>query len=232
MLEEVHDLAPEIYPLIYSAYSTPSTLFWADHTILSTEGVQQGEPLGSLLFCLSLHCHCASLSSTFCVTYVDDMSVGGDVENILHDVDIIGEAEVLGLPLNNHKSEIICFHPTVRGTILCSLPGAQVIAPDKATLLRSPIGDVTSIDASIEEKIKALHLIGKRLKNMSTHDSLILLRHYFAIPRQHYLLCSAPCFLSGELERYDSILRDILSTVTNTLLDVDHPAWIQASLPI
>ena len=46
MLEAVHDVAPEIYPLVYSAYSSPSTLHWGDHTIQSSESVQQGDPLG------------------------------------------------------------------------------------------------------------------------------------------------------------------------------------------
>ena len=35
MLEAVRDLAPEIYPLVYSAYSSPSTLHWGDHSIHS-----------------------------------------------------------------------------------------------------------------------------------------------------------------------------------------------------
>ena len=46
MSEAVHDVAPEIYPLVHSAYSSPSTLLGGDHTIMSAEGVQQGDPLG------------------------------------------------------------------------------------------------------------------------------------------------------------------------------------------
>ena len=76
MLEAVCDLAPEIYPLVHSTYSTPSTIFWSDHTIKSSEGVQQGDPLGPLLFCLSLHRHCAGLRSAFCVMYLDDITIG------------------------------------------------------------------------------------------------------------------------------------------------------------
>ena len=53
MLEAVHDIAPEIYPLVYSAYSSPSPLHWGDHTIQSSESVQQGDPIGPLLFCFT-----------------------------------------------------------------------------------------------------------------------------------------------------------------------------------
>ena len=40
--------APSLFPLVHSAYSSPSTLFWGDKTIQSAEGVQQGDPLGPL----------------------------------------------------------------------------------------------------------------------------------------------------------------------------------------
>ena len=232
MLEAVRDLAPTIYQLAHSAYSSPSCLVWGEHTIQSAEGVQQGDPLGPLLFCLSIHRHCASLKSSFCVMYLDDVSISGALENIFHDLNVIKEAEILGLTLNNKKSEIICKDAATRGNILCSLPGAQITPPGKVTLLGSPLGDVASIDASLKEKTKALRLMGTRFKHMSAHDSLILLRHSFAIPRLRYLLRSAPCFLSSELASYDTTLREILGSVTNTLLVNDHQAWLQASLPV
>ena len=67
MLEAVLALAPDIYHLVYSAYSSSSHLFWDDHWILSAEGVQQGDrpPWTSLvlpkacmvhIFLLALHC--------------------------------------------------------------------------------------------------------------------------------------------------------------------------------
>ena len=33
MLEAVRDLASEIYPLVYSAYSAPSNLLWGNHHV-------------------------------------------------------------------------------------------------------------------------------------------------------------------------------------------------------
>ena len=77
MLEAVCDLAPDIYPLVYSAYSSPSTLPWGGHAIQSSEGVQQGDPLGPLLFCLTFHRHCVQLCSPLTVIYLDDVSLCG-----------------------------------------------------------------------------------------------------------------------------------------------------------
>ena len=39
MLEAVQELAPDIYPLVHSAYSSSSSLHWGDKIIQSAEGV-------------------------------------------------------------------------------------------------------------------------------------------------------------------------------------------------
>ena len=57
MLEAVQSLCLAIYTFVYSAYAAPSDLKWGDRSILSAEGVQQGDALGPLLFCLTLHQH-------------------------------------------------------------------------------------------------------------------------------------------------------------------------------
>ena len=92
---------------------------------MSTEGAQQGHPLGPLLFCLSIHRHCTSLKSAFCVIYLDDVTIGGYLQNNLHDLNVIKEVKVLGLSLNKEKSEIICEDATVREVLSfvpCQVP--------------------------------------------------------------------------------------------------------------
>ena len=48
--------------------------------------------------------------------YLDDVSLGGPLDDILHDIIVIKATEKLGLFLNNSKSEIICVDATVRGS--------------------------------------------------------------------------------------------------------------------
>ena len=107
-----------------------------------------------------------------------------------------------------------------------------MVNPESACLLGSPLGDMSSIDICLDDKIQALSIMGAHFTHLSAHDALILLRHSFAIPKLRYLLRTAPCFLSNRLEEYDSILRSITSSVTNTPLAQDEAAWIQASLPV
>ena len=232
MLEATLSFAPDIFPLVYSAYSAPSHLFWGDRLLSSAEGVQQGDPLGPLLFCLTLFPLSQRLSSRFCICYLDDVSIGGSCDTILSDLKLVEEAESLGLVLNTHKSEIISCDPSVCGRLSSSLPGALVIDPSQATLLGSPLGDIDCVSAAIQDKVSALQRMSDRLVFLSAHDALLLLRCSLSIPKLLYLLRTAPCFASDSLKEYDSVLASSLSSITNTSIDSSSAAWLQASLPI
>ena len=65
MLSAVRDSAPELLKFVYSAYSVPSQLYCVDHVIQSAEGVQKGDPLGPLLFCLTIQRLVLKLKSEF-----------------------------------------------------------------------------------------------------------------------------------------------------------------------
>ena len=71
----------------------------------------------------------------------DDVAIGGSCEDILHDIEVMEDAKVLGLVLNASKSEIISRNMSSCGTLLCALPGAQLVDPSRATLLGSHLGD-------------------------------------------------------------------------------------------
>ena len=161
--------------------------------------------------------------------YIDDLTVGGTLEDVQHDVDLIErEAGELGLVLNHKKSEIITNDPSSRSSILAQMPDALVVEPQSATLLGSPLGNVESISLSICDKTALLQVMGERLKYLCTHDSLLLLRNAFAIPKLMYLLRTSPCFLSPSLHLYDNELRNMLSSITNTFLD--DRAWLHHCL--
>ena len=72
-------LALDIYLLILFTLRILLHLSWEDRSLLSVEGVQQGDPLGPLLFCLTLHQHCSQLPSELCAMYLDDVTLGGTI---------------------------------------------------------------------------------------------------------------------------------------------------------
>jgi len=69
---------------------------------------KQGDPLGSLLFCLAIPPIVVKLLSEFNVWYIDDGTIGCIMSNILHDIRIIkAEGEMIGQTLNESKCELI-----------------------------------------------------------------------------------------------------------------------------
>lgn len=77
MLLAIKDRLPELYAYSYSAYSQPSTLFYGPYTVQSSEGPQQGDPLGPLMFCNAVQPLLESLGSELTVGYLDDLTLGG-----------------------------------------------------------------------------------------------------------------------------------------------------------
>ena len=227
MLGEV----PRLYHLVYTAYSNPSFLFFGSHIIESAEGIQQGDPLGPLLFSLTVHHLLGSLRSEFKIFYLDDGTLGGDLHDVSEDLQQIEmAAEELGLILNHHKSEIICVDEHTKQSILSVSPHLQCVDPSEACLLGSPIGGSGSIEAVLSSKKKSLELLGERLKLLHSHDALCLLRNALALPKILYVLRTAPCFSSPILSDLDQIQRSLLEAICNVSLN--DVSWSQASLPI
>ena len=231
MLNCVKELAPEIFPFVFSSYSNMSYLQFANTTILSAEGIQQGDPLGPLLFCLTIHPILDNLKSELTVFYLDDGTIGGAESDLLHDFQSIEKkAEELGLHLNHRKTELIGNVATAK-EILSLAPEVIQIRPESATLLGVPIGDALHVDNAILEKVYKLKILSNRLSCLFKQDALLLIRSALAIPKTLYLLRTAPCFSSSALEVFDNELRSMLSSVLNVSL-IDSSTWVQATLPV
>ena len=124
---------------------------------MSSEGVQQGDPLGLLLFCLTIHELTSQLESDLCMFYLDDGTLGGSPEGVFRDLQLVQQgAATLGLSLNHKKSEVISHNPVARETLLTTAPDLSVTNPDCACLLGSPLGDVECISRTIQEKTASL----------------------------------------------------------------------------
>ena len=79
MLKAVEGLVPEFLPFVQYTYCAPSSLFWVDRLLQSSEGVHQEDPIGSLLFCLIIYQLTLQMKSEFGVFYLDDGTRSQDV---------------------------------------------------------------------------------------------------------------------------------------------------------
>jgi hypothetical protein len=76
---------------VHSAFSLPSVLTFYDTELASAEGVQQGNFIGPLLFCLAIHSLVTKLRSEFTIFYLDASTIGGDLCNISRDLKTLEE---------------------------------------------------------------------------------------------------------------------------------------------
>ena len=187
--------------------------------------------MGPLLFCLTIHQLTTQLLSDLKVFYLDDGTLGGVRDDVLHDLKTVEiNAGQLGLELNKQKSEIICQDPDTLRAFLSAAPGFQVTSPEHATLLGSPLS--SSFDDCLLEKVKALKVLEDRIHHFHLQDALVLLRFSLAAPRLIYLLRTSPCFDCPILQGFDEVIRRILSRICNIPFSANDNLWLQASLPV
>jgi len=86
------------------------------------------------------------------------------------------------------------------------------------------------MDTTLQKRCDDLALAISRLKLLSSHDALTLLRSSFTAPKVMHTLRSSPCAGHLSLSSFDSLQRSGLTQITNSnLSDVQ---WLQASLPV
>lgn len=152
VLDRVHDQFPALARWTTWCYHKTSSLYFGGTTVLpSAAGVQQGDPLGPLLFAVAIQPLVEQLraSMPFSVFYLDDGVVGGDVALVSQALVAIQQnAASLGLTLNLDKCELIAVGPTSPATLAQSFP-AQLLVDSTGSnrvlhdfeLLGAAIGD-------------------------------------------------------------------------------------------
>jgi hypothetical protein len=221
---------PSLLGYFDSAYGQISNMTFGNYIIESSEGVQQGDPLGPLLFCLAIHPLLENIHSEFVSGYLDDIGIGGEVESVISDISRLElEAAAIGLALNHSKCEVIGLNNINREA--WQLTGFNFIecSLENATLLGTPIHS-SGIDQALAAKNEQLEVMIKKLSFLPAHSALFLLKNAFAIPKLLYILRTAPCSISAELLHFDVIIRSTLSSLLN--IELSSSAWNQATLPL
>ena len=232
MLKAVKLYVPNLLPFVSSAYSSPSILLWHGAQILSGEGIQQGDPISPMLFCLTIQELVSSLSSEFIVFYLDNGTIGGNLADLQADFQRIEDrGQALGLHLNVNKSELVSYDESAVRDVLSVFPGLQFISAHQATLLDSPLGK-GAMKECLEVQLHQLKAIGERLCHLQTRDAITVLRHLLSIPNLLHILRTSPAFESPLLVSWDNLLMSIVSRITNITFSLGDSSWIQATLPV
>ena len=106
VIREVNRRFPAAAPLVSQAYSQPSPLHLGPTRLWSSRGVQQGDPLGPILFALALDPVIQTLSSPLNIWFLDDGTLAGPVDSIETDLErLFPTLQDLGLEINKRKCE-------------------------------------------------------------------------------------------------------------------------------
>ncbi|XP_026396007.1 uncharacterized protein LOC113290640 [Papaver somniferum] len=116
LIQEVRARCPSISRWVELCYSKPARLYYNNFMLSSGKGVQQGYPLGSLLFSLILHPLVNRIASECTLDlhtwYINDGTIACDTLEVAKALRIIQqEGPTRGLLLNVSKTEI--FWPTI-----------------------------------------------------------------------------------------------------------------------
>ena len=146
VLQTCLDRTPEIAKLSFLAYNKPSSVIASGHSISSSTGVQQGDPIESLLFALAVDQIASGVDSELYVWYLDDATIGGSPESVFSDVQrCITGLQRIGLIVNPKKTEIINIglaageFSRIVNSFIELLPEIKLTEITKMELLGSPI---------------------------------------------------------------------------------------------
>ena len=130
------------------------------------DGVQQGDPLGPLLFCLSIHPILTAFHSPFIACFMDDVTLGGDVGTVERDVlEMVEMGSRIGLVLNPTKSELITQvrENRIPWSTESPMSGFSVLDMDNAQLLGSPILTGSAMNSVLSARVDDLERAMTRL---------------------------------------------------------------------
>jgi hypothetical protein len=230
MLEAVASACPSLLNYALSSYGGKSHLWLGDDILSSEEGVQQGDPLGPLLFCLTIHPLLSGGHTTFVSGYLDDVGLGDSVSSLIDRVrSLETEAHLLGLSLNHEKCEVAGLASEY--VPLWDDSGLKFSRTNiqDLSLLGSPL-NMVGVDAALAASAVQLREIEPRLHRLPAHEAFYLLKASFGVPRLNYLLRTAPTYASSYCSTLSFTIRDVLSNISN--IQLTDEAWKQASLPV
>jgi hypothetical protein len=226
-LREVQNRCPEIFNYIFSSYECNSILAFNDKSIFSQEGVQQGDPIGPMLFCVAIQSIIHQITTELNIWYLDDGIIGDNLDNVMSNFEmIVEESRKIGLTVNSAKCELFIGEKCPQTAMQRN--DIRILKTNELHLLGSSL-NVETMQHSIESKMQDLQTIFNKLSILPSHYAFHVLKNCYSTPKLIYLLRTAPCFKLSLLNDVDSLIQKATREMTN--INITDSALKQAMLP-
>jgi hypothetical protein len=235
IIKEVREHAPGLSAFVEWSYGGHTPLFFGEHLILSEAGLQQGDPLGPLLFSIGLQSIVLQLVEEvpellLVAWFLDDGVLVGCPVDIVKAFLFLREASVkIGLHLSLTKTTF-WRPPSCRGNSFQSFDSATLPIPEAGEggviLLGAPIG-------LPEFCVSAVKSCVTKCVQLMVQVQFALLRSCFGFPKFSYCLRSCdPAILKDAYVPFDEGQCRALSDCIGAQIYLDDPHWLHASLPV
>lgn len=242
-LAEARRLCHDLVPWLDFCYKGPSKLLLGSGALSSARGIQQGDPLGPLLFSAAIHDAILQAQAEteqqfpgeldWVAFYLDDGTAAGTARAVKKFVDrLLAQLADRGLRANLDKCEVV--PPAgAAGTRACEVfAGWHHVTAGTFKLLGAPLGPAEFCASKIAARVaKARTLLSKIGEYADPQGGMHVLRHCASWSKLVYACRTIPpAHIAEELRAFDEALRESASAVVGKPLP-DH-SWQIAQLSL